>query len=97
MFTSLVYLLSGFIQPEDKRKVEQGPSGVNVDKTFQGFGLFSPSLLLVSDVVASPYHQKHVRLCRAAVPSQVSSTTAALPPQELLTVTRHFEYRLKST
>lgn len=76
-----------------KNKVEQGPSGVNVDKTFQCFGLFSPSLLHVSGVVASPYHLKHVpvHLCRAAVPSQVSSSVAALPQQELLTVTWHFE------
>lgn len=36
-----------------KNKVEQGPSGVNVDKTFQCFGLFSPSLLHVSGVAVS--------------------------------------------
>lgn len=69
-----------------KNKVEQ----VNVDKTFQGFGLFSPSLLCVSGVAASPCHPKHLHLCRAAVPSQVSSAIAALS-----TVTRHFECRLK--
>lgn len=68
-----------------KNKVKHGPSAVNVDKTFQGFGLFSPSLLCVSGAVASPYHQKHLHLCRAVVPSQVSPTIAALPPQEILT------------
>lgn len=71
-----------------KNKVERGPSAVNVDKMFQGFGLFSPSLLCVSGVVASPYHQKHLR--RAVVPS----TIAALPPQELETIMWHFECRL---